>query len=105
MGGLWVEDRIECELAESCFDITWRRRSIPRESITPVTLAVNEQVLLSELHECISDAGITMRVILHGLTYDVGYLVVLTVINALHRVQDTTLHRLKTILDCGDGTL
>ena len=46
-----------------------------------------------------------MRVKLHGVSHDVGHLVVASVVHALHGVHDTSLHRLEAILDVGNGTL
>ena len=46
-----------------------------------------------------------MRVVLHSLTYDVGHLVVATIVNHLHSVQDTALHRLQSIVHVRHGTL
>ena len=42
------------------------------------------RVILSQLHKCIADASITVRVVLHGLTHDVGYLIVFTIVHSLH---------------------
>ena len=38
-----------------------------------------------------------MRVKLHGMSHDVGYLDVAPVVHLLHGVQDTPLHRLKSV--------
>ena len=59
----------------------------------------------AQLDECVPDGGISMRVILHGLTDDIGNLVILAVIDRLHGMQYTTLYRLETILDSRYGTL
>ena len=46
-----------------------------------------------------------MRVKLHGVTHDVGHLVVASVVHTLHRVKDTALHRFQAVLDMRHGTL
>ena len=45
-----------------------------------------------------------MRMELHGVSYDVGHLVVTTVVHTFHGVQDTALHRLQTVLYMRHGT-
>ena len=99
LGSLGIEDRFECELGEPCFDITGRSRSVAGKDVTPVTLTINEEVFLAQLNQCIPNGGITVRVILHGLTDDVSHFVVLTIIDGLHSMQNTTLHRLESILN------
>ena len=103
--GLGIEDRLKRELTQPRLDITGSGSSVSRQDITPVSLAIDQQVLLTQLHQGITDGGIAMRVVLHGLTDDVGYLVVLAVIDRLHRMQDTALHRLQTIFDRRHCTL
>ena len=44
-----------------------------------------------------------MRVVLHGLSHDVGHLVVASVVDDLHGVQDTPLHGFEAVLDMGYG--
>ena len=46
-----------------------------------------------------------MGVKLHRMTDDVCHLVVATVVHTLHRVQNTSLHRLQTVLDVGHSAL
>ena len=46
-----------------------------------------------------------MRVVLHGLSHNIGDLVVAAVVAALHGVQDAALHGLQAILQMGYGTL
>ena len=46
-----------------------------------------------------------MRVKLHGVSHDVRHLVVASIVEAAHRVQDASLHRFQSIVDVGNGTL
>ena len=46
-----------------------------------------------------------MRVILHGVSNDVGDLVVAAVFKLTHRVQNPALHRLQAIAKVRNGTL
>ena len=104
LGGLGIKDRLKGEFGEARLYITWSRSAISGKDISPVSLAINKQIFLTQLNECVTDGSITVRVILHSLTDDVRHLVELTVIDALHGVQYTALHRLKTILDSRDST-
>ena len=104
-GGFRIENSLEGELGETRFYITRGCRSIAGEDVSPVTLTINEQIFLTELNERIADRGITMRVVLHGLTDDVSNLVILAVIDRLHGMQNTPLYRLEPILHRRHGTL
>ena len=105
MGRLRIENRIEGKFRETCLDITGSSRPITRQNVTPVTLAVDQQILLSQLHQGISDGGITVRVKLHCVSDNVGHLIVAAIIQPFHGVQDTTLHRFQSILDMRDSPL
>ena len=59
---------------------------------------------MAHLYQGIADGGVAVGVELHGMSYDVGHLVVASVIHALHGVQNAALHRLQTVLDVGNGT-
>jgi hypothetical protein len=52
---LCIEEHIEGKLGETRFDISGCCSIITSENITPVTLGVNEQILLSELNKSIAD--------------------------------------------------
>ncbi len=79
------------EFREPRFDITRCSSSITGEYVSPVTLHIDEQVLLPKLNQCISDRGISMGVILHGLAYNIGYLVVPAIVHLTHGMKDTAL--------------
>ena len=91
LGRFGIEDRLECKFGEASLDITRCSCAVSCEDITPVTLAVNEQIFLTELDECVSDGRITVRVVLHRLADDVRHLVIFAVINRLHGMQNTAL--------------
>ena len=105
ISGLRVEDRLKGKLRESCLDISGSGGTVTGEDVTPVALRVDEQILLSELHESVADGGVAVRVELHGVSHDVGHLVVASVVHALHRVKDTALHRFQSILDLRHSAL
>lgn len=78
--------------------------AVTRQNVTPVSLAIHEQVLLSQLYQSIADRSITVRMELHGMSYDVRHLVVAPVFHAAHGVEDTPLYGFQTIHDMGYGT-
>ena len=99
VGSLWVEHHVKRELGESRLDVTRRRSTVAREDVTPVALAVDEQVFLSHLHESVADGSVAVRVELHSVSDDVRHLVEASVVHALHRVKYASLHRLQAVLD------
>ena len=46
-----------------------------------------------------------MGMVFHGVTHDVGHLVETAVVQLTHRVEDTSLHRLQSVLQRGNGTV
>ena len=46
-----------------------------------------------------------MRVKLHRVSHDVGYLIISPVVHTFHGVQDTSLHGLEAVLDVRNGAL
>ena len=96
--GLGVKDNIERKFREARFNVSRGRRSITGEGIAPVTLGVDEQVLLPELHDRRTDRLITMRVIIHRVAHDPGDLVVAAIIELLHRMKDPALHGLEAVI-------
>ena len=105
VSGFRIEHHVERKLRQTSFYVTRCSSTVAREDISPVTLCVDEQVFLSHLHEGIANRGIAMRMKLHGVTHDIGHLIISTIIHALHGVQNASLHRLESILDMGHGTL
>ena len=105
MGGLGVEDGIQRELGQARLDVSRGSGSIARDDVSPVPLAVDEQVFLSQLYERITYTGITVWVVLHSLTNDVRHLVELAVVHAFHGMEDATLNRFQSIVDAGDSPL
>ena len=79
-----IEDRFQRKLGEARLYITRSRSTVTGEDITPVSLAVDQQVFLSELYQCITDGSIAMRMELHGMSDNVRHLVVASVVQPLH---------------------
>ena len=105
LGGLGVEEHVEREFGKAGFDVTRRGGTIAGEDVAPVPLTVDKKVFLSELHQRIADGGIAVGVELHGMSHDVGHLVVTSVVEPLHGVQDAPLHGFETVAQVGHGTL
>jgi len=55
------------------------------------------------LHQRISDRSISMRMVFHGITDNIGNLIVTPVIQFAHRVQNPSLYRFQTIVHVRDG--
>ena len=105
LGGLGIEHGVEGKLRQSRLDISGGGSTVACEDITPVTLGVNQQFLLSQLHEGVADGGIAMGVELHGVSHDIRHFVESPVVHTLHRMEDASLHRFQSVLDMRDGTL
>ena len=103
--GLRIEHRFQGKLREARLDVTGCGRAVARQNVTPVTLRLHKQFLLSQLHERVADGGVTVRVVLHRIAHHVGYLVETAVVQLLHRVQDAPLYGLQPVVDVRHGTL
>ena len=104
LGGLGVEHRVEGELRQAGLNVSRGCCTVAGQYVTPVTLRVDEQVLLSQLHEGVTDGGVAVGVELHGMSHDVGHLVISAVVHALHRVHNAALHGLEAVLNVRHGT-
>ena len=100
-----IEHHVEGKFGETCLDVTCSGRVIAGEDVSPVALAVDKEVLLPHLHKRVLDGGVAMRVELHGMSHDVGHLVVLAVVHPLHGMEDTSLHGLQSVHDMRDSPL
>jgi len=73
--------------------------------VAPVTLGVDEQVLLAEANERIANGGVTVWVVGHGSTDDGGHLLVAAVVVFEKGMQNAALNRLESVFVVGDGTV
>ena len=101
---LRVEDHIQGKLTQTRLYVTASCSIVTCDDVTPVSLTVNQQVFLAQLHQRILDAGIAVWVKLHRVTNNIGHLVVTTVIHALHGVHDASLYGFETVTDMGNRT-
>ena len=100
-----VEHDIDSERREAAFDITGSCSAVARVGVAPVTLGVDEQILLTEAHKCIADGGVTMRVVGHCSTDNRRHLLVASVVVFEHGMQNTALNRLQAIFKIRDRTV
>ena len=105
LGGLAVEDHVQREFRQPRLDVSARGGLVAREDVAPVALAVDQQVLLPQLHQRVLDRGVAVRMVLHGLAHDVGHLVVAPVVDGLHGVENAPLHGFQPVLDMRHGAL
>ena len=105
LGGLGIKDDVQGELRQARFNVSGGRRIVSRQDVAPVSLAVDEEVFLPQLHQGILDGGVPVRMKLHRLAHDVGHLVVSSVLHPPHRVEDAPLHGLQAVHHVGHGAL
>ena len=104
-GYLGVKDHFLGKLGQPGLDVTGRSVGVSGENVTPVSLAVNQKTFLPQGDQGAQDGGVSVRMVLHGLTHDVGHLGVAAVIHGEHGVQHTALYRLESVYDVGDGAV
>ena len=102
---LRIEYRFLGELAEPCLYIPGCGVCIPGNDIAPVTLAVYEQVLLSEIDEGVFNRGISVRMELHRFPDKGRNLCMSPVIHPVHRMEYSSLDRLEPVGDIRDSPL
>ena len=100
VGDLRGEEDPLGEWRKARLDVTWCRRTVAGEEVAPVSLTLDQELSLPELHKRIADARITMRVELHRLTDDISHLDQ-PVLHLRHCVEDPSLHRLQPVRDVG----
>ena len=105
LGNLGAEHHLQSKLREPCLNITRSRCTVTRENVTPVTLGINQEVFLSELHQRIANRSVTVGVELHSVSHNVSNLDAATIVHSAHRVQNAPLNGFQTIVDVGHRTL
>ncbi len=101
-GRLFVEENFLGELGKPAFDVTARCSGVPGERVSPVSLGVDEQVLLTEADKCRVDGRVSVRMIPHRCTDDVRDLVQFSVVHFGKRMQDAPLHGLQAVFEIGN---
>ena len=103
--GLRVEDHLLGELRQAGLDVAAGGGIVAGEYVAPVTLAVDEEVFLSEVDQCVLDAGVAVRMVLHRVAHDVGHLGEPSVVGLLHGMQYSALHGLQPVVDIRHRTV
>ena len=94
-----IEYHFFSEWREAGLNVTASCSIITCKDIAPVALRIHQELFLSQTHQGILDAGVTMWVELHGVTHDVGHLIVTPILHAPHAVQHTALHGFQSVHD------
>src|SRR5690554_6565038 len=94
----------QSKLAQTCFYITGCRRFAAGINLSPVSLHLDQFFLLTELLRCIADTFVSVRMVLHRMSHNVGNLVVASVVELFHRVADTTLYGLEAVVNRRNST-
>ena len=105
IGGLFIKRNLFCKRTQPRLNIPWCRSPIASSNIAPVTLGVDQQLFLTQIHQRIANRSIAVWVIRHRRPNNVRHLVVTTVVHLVHRMQNPALHGLQTILQSRNGTL
>ena len=75
------------------------------EDVSPVSLTVHQQILLSDLDQCPENGRVAVRVKLHRFPDYGGHFRVCPVIYLEHGMKHTALDRLQSIVNVRDGPL
>ena len=105
LGGFRVEHHVEREFRQPRLDISASRRVVACEDVSPVSLRIDQQVFLPQLHERILDGSVAVGVELHRVPHDVRYFVISAIVHPLHRVHNAALHGFETVLNVGNGAV
>jgi hypothetical protein len=105
LGCFGVKDHFTRKFRKAGFDIPWCGRTVAGKEVSPVTLGFDEEVFLSEVHQCIPDGGIAVGVVLHGLADDVGNLVETAVVHFTHGMEDAPLHGFQPVFGVRYGAV
>ena len=74
IGDLGGEEDPLSERRKARLDVAWCRRTVAGEEVAPVSLALDQELSLPQLHKRIADARISVWVELHRLTDDIRHL-------------------------------
>src|SRR5690606_31987191 len=96
---------IERKLGKSRLNITGSSRSVACKNVTPVTLSIDKQILLSYLYHGVTYTGISVRVILHSVPYHVSHLVVPAIVQFFKGMHYPALYRFQASVNGRYGTL
>ena len=102
LGNLGVEGHFQRKFAQAGFDVTRGGCVVPGQNIPPVSLGFDHQVFLAQLHQGVSNGGIAVGVVLHGVPNHVGHFVEPTVFQFPQRMEQPALHGFETVFQRGN---
>ena len=102
LGRLFVEENFLGELGKPAFDVTARCRAVAGERVSPVSLGIDEQVLLAEADKSRVDGRVSVRMVPHRCADDVRDLVQFSVVHFGKRMQNAPLHGLQAVFEIGN---
>ena len=103
VGQILVEQFVARQFGQTTLNISRRRRIVACEDVAEVALAFNEIALVGQCDQRVTDGGVAMRVVLHRMAHHVGDFDEASVVLFLECIEDTTLDRLETVGDVGNG--
>src|SRR5690606_689286 len=89
VGCFGIEGYFQGKFRQAAFYITGGSSTVSGAYIPPVSLGFYHQVFLPQVDDGIAYRCVSMRVILHGLAYYIGYLVEAAVVHLLHGMEYT----------------
>ena len=98
-----VENNFQRERSKPSFNISRCRSRIAGKNISPVSLRIDQQLFLANLHHRIGNRSISVRVIFHGIPYKICNFIVTPIFKFPHGVHDPTLYRLESIKNRRNG--
>ena len=104
-GQVFVEDFFARQVGESTFNVSGGRRAVAGVDVSEVSLAFDEEAFVGQVDQGIGDGGVAVRMVLHGMTDNVGHLDEASVITVMQGVQDAALDRLEPVLHMWNGAI
>ncbi len=96
-----VEDLFR-ERQEATFDISGSGRAVTGQDVSEVSLAIDEQIVVGEVHQRFIDRCIAVRMEAHRPSHRVGDLVEFAVIHLKESMDDSSLNRFEAIHQIGN---
>ena len=92
-----VKQHLMGKFGRPCLNVPGCCRTVAGKDVSPVSLAVDQQVFLAKLNKRITDGCIPVRMVFHRMADDVGHLVVTAVVKLLHGMKNPPLNRFQSV--------
>ena len=96
---LRVEQHVLRKIRQPRFDVTRRRRIVPRQEVSVVALRLDQKRPLPDRHQRGADRRIAVRMQRHRATHHIRDFVKPPVVHVPQRVENAPLHRLEAVVD------